>query len=121
MLVDQSLTTAHESEIEKVPRGFQCDKSNKDMVSLRNLVSTIGAQASPKKGTEPGVWKGKLSLLASHTRCKCSMETTHNSVKVKLGIKAVKWMESLIGWEVTVGHRSEYHVAFVIGRLHIAE
>ena len=26
-------------------------------------------------GTEPGVRKGKRSLLASHTRCKCSMET----------------------------------------------
>ena len=38
----------------------------------------------PKWGTEPGVRKGKRSLLASHTRCKCSMETTHNSVKVKL-------------------------------------
>ena len=29
-------------------------------------------------GTEPGVRKGKRSLLACHTRCKCSMETTHN-------------------------------------------
>ena len=31
----------------------------------------------PKRWTEPGVRKGKRSLLASHTRCKCSMETTH--------------------------------------------
>ena len=38
-------------------------------------------------GQIPGVRKGKRSLLASHTRCKCSMETTHNSVKVKLGYK----------------------------------
>ena len=29
----------------------------------------------PKRGMEPGVRKGKRSLLASHTRCKCSMET----------------------------------------------
>ena len=28
----------------------------------------------PQRGTEPGVRKGKNSLLASHTRCKCSME-----------------------------------------------
>ena len=32
----------------------------------------------PKWGTEPGVLKGKRSLLACHIRCKCSMETTHN-------------------------------------------
>ena len=33
----------------RVPRGFQGDKSNKDMTISRNLVATIGAQASPKK------------------------------------------------------------------------
>ena len=32
----------------------------------------------PRWGTEPGVRKGKCSLLACHTRCKCSLETTHN-------------------------------------------
>ena len=37
-------------KIEKVPRGIQGEKSSKDMGSSRNLVSTIGAQASPKKG-----------------------------------------------------------------------
>ena len=51
----------------------------------------------PKRGTEPGVRKGKLSLLACHTRCKYSMETTHNSVKVKIGIKVITLVESLIG------------------------
>ena len=50
----------------------------------------------PPKGAEPGVRRGKRSLLASHTRCKCSMETTHNSVKVKLGIKVMTLVESLI-------------------------
>ena len=54
----------------------------------------------PKTGTEPGVRKGKRSLLASHTRCKCSMETTHNSVKVKLGINVMELVESLIGWDI---------------------
>ena len=91
------------------------------MASSRILVSTIGAQAIPKRGTEPGVRKGKHSLLASHTRCKCSMETTHNSVKVTLGIKVMKLVESLIGWEVTVGQGSECHLTFVRGLLHIAE
>ena len=66
------------------------------MASSRNLVSIIGAQASPKRGTEPGVRKGKCSLLACHTRCKCSMETTHNSVKVKLGIKVMKLVGNFI-------------------------
>ena len=78
-------------------------------------------QAPQKGGTEPGVRRGKRSLLASHTRCKCSMETTHNSVKVKLGIKVMKLVESLIGREVTVGQGSECHLTFVRGLLHIAQ
>ena len=91
------------------------------MPSFRNLVSTIGAQASPKKGREPGVRKGKHSLLASHTRCKYPMETNHNSVKVKLGIKVKKLVERLIGWEVTVRQGSRCHLTFVRGLLLIAE
>ena len=75
----------------------------------------------PKREKEPGVRKGKRSLLACYTRCKCSMETTHNSVKVKLGIKVIKLLESLIGWEVTVGQGSECHLTFVRGILHIVE
>ena len=36
------------------------------------------------------------------------MESTRNSVKVKLGIKVMKLVESLVGWEVTVtGQMSE--------------
>ena len=38
------------SKIEKVPMGIQGEKSSKDMASSRNLVSTIGAQTSPKRG-----------------------------------------------------------------------
>ena len=64
---------------------------------------------------------GKRSLQACHNRCKCSMETTLNSVKVKLGIKVMKLVESLIVWEITVGQGSECHLTFVRGRLHIAE
>ena len=72
-------------------------------------------------GTGPGVRRSKRSLLACHTRCKCSMETTRNSVKVKVGIKVMKLVESLIGWVVTVGQGSECHLTFVRGTLHIAE
>ena len=35
-------------KIENVPMGIRGEKSSKDMASSRNLVSTIGAQASPK-------------------------------------------------------------------------
>ena len=38
------------SKIVKVPMGIQSEKSSKDMASSKNLVSTIGAQANPKKG-----------------------------------------------------------------------
>ena len=72
----------------------------------------------PKRGMEPGDRKGKRSLLACHTRCKCSMEITHNSVKVKFGIKVMKLVESLIGWEVViVGQGSEGRLAFMRGIL----
>ena len=46
-----------QGKIEKVPRGIRVEKSSKDMASSRNLVSTIGALASPKWGTEPGVYR----------------------------------------------------------------
>ena len=73
-------------------------------------------------GTEPGVRKGKRSLPACHTRCQCSIENTRNPVKVKLGIKVMKLVEILIGWEVTViGQGSECHLTFVKEGLHIAE
>ena len=43
------------------------------------------------------------------------------SVKVKLGIKVMKLVGSLIGREVTVGQGSECHLTFVRGLLHIAQ
>ena len=111
------------SKIEKVPRGIQGEKSSKDMASSRNLASTNGAEASPKKkgGSKPGVWKGKRSLLACQTHCECSLETTHNSVKVKLGIKVMTFREGLISREVTCW--SIVRMSFKRGRerLHIAK
>ena len=44
---------------------------------------------------------------------------SRNSVKVKLGIKVMQLVESLIGREVTVGQGSECHLTFVRGLLHI--
>ena len=77
-------------------------------------------QQVPKSGMEPGVRKGKRSLLACLTRCKRSMETTRDSVKVKFGIMIMKLMESLISGDVTLtGQGSECHLTFVRGRLHI--
>ena len=74
----------------------------------------------PKRGAEPGVRKGKRSLLAFHIRCKCSIETTLNSMKVKLGFTVMKLLKILIGLEVTVtGQESECQITFVRGRLHI--
>ena len=63
----------------------------------------------------PGVRRNKRSLLA----CQMQMlhETTHKSV-VKLGIKVVKLVESLIVWEITW---SRVRMSFKIRkRLHIA-
>ena len=42
-------------------------------------------------------------------------------MKVKLGIKVMKLVESLMGWEITVGQGSECHLTFMRGILHIAE
>ena len=38
------------SKIEKEPRGIRGEKSSKQIASSRNLVLTIGAQASPTMG-----------------------------------------------------------------------
>ena len=46
----QSQISVWQSKIEKVPRGIRGEKSSKDMARSRNLVSTIGAQASPTMG-----------------------------------------------------------------------
>ena len=43
-------TLCNSSKIEKVPRSIREKKSSKYMASSRNLVLTIGAQASPTMG-----------------------------------------------------------------------
>ena len=47
---NNGIQSVRKSKIEKVPRGVRGEKSSKDMASSRNLVSTIGALASPKMG-----------------------------------------------------------------------
>ena len=77
---------------------------------------------SPKGGTEPGVRKGKRSLLVCQTRCKCSIETSHKSLKAKIGIKVMQLVECLNGLELTMTVQgSKCHSRFVRGSLHIAE
>ena len=74
-----------------------------------------------KRGTGPGVRRSKRSLFACHSHCKRSMETTRNSRQAR-GIKVMKLVESLIGWDVIVtGQGSEFHLTFVRERLHIVE
>ena len=60
------------SKIEKVPRGVRGEKSSKDMASSRNLVSTIGALASPKMrdGTRCDVHISGYSLFCHYRRFK---------------------------------------------------
>ena len=48
--IQQNPDESVEGKIEKVPRGIRGEKSSKDLASSRNLVSTIGALASPKMG-----------------------------------------------------------------------
>ena len=110
-------------KIEKVPRGIQGKKSNKDTASSRNLVSTIGAQASPKKEGQNQV-SGRISVP-------CWLATPVTNAPWKLlvirwrssfGIKIMKLVESLICLEVTItGQGSECHLTFVREILHIAE
>ena len=38
-----------------------------------------------QNGTGPGLWRSKRPLSACYIRRKCSMETSHNSVKVEFG------------------------------------
>ena len=110
-------------KIEKVPRGFKGEKSIKETWQVcQNWSQQLEHKQVTKWGTESGVRKSKLSLMACHSRCKYSMETTRSSVKVKQGSKVTKLVKSLIGWQVTVtGQETDCHLTFVRGKLHIAE
>ena len=92
------------------------EKSRKKTRQVRvNWSRQLTHKQVPK--SESGVRKGERSLLACHTCCKCYIGTTPNTVKVKLGIKVMKFVNSLIGWVVTVTG----DLKFVRGRLHITK
>ena len=92
-------------KMEKVPRGIQCQKSSKGKFEKSGL--NYWSTSKSQKGGRDQV-SGRVSVPSWYTLCKCSMETAHNLVKVKLGIKVMKLVESLIRWEFTVGQRSEF-------------
>ena len=69
------------------------------MASSRNLVSTIGALASTKIGDVPGVGRVSVPCWLATPVANAPWKPLHNSVKVKLGIKVMKLVESLIGRE----------------------
>ena len=66
------------------------------------------------KETEPGVRRSKRPLSACHTRCKCSMETTQNSVKGRVRYKV--WS---VGVVIVYGQVTECQTTFVRGKHHI--
>ena len=53
----------------------------------------------PQWGTVPGVRKGKRSLLACNTRCKCSMETTHNRWRSSSVSMSWNWWKVRLVWK----------------------
>ena len=71
----------------------------------KGLVSTSRTYASPK-GTGPGVRRSKRPLSACHTRSKCSMETTQNSVKGRVWYKVWSVRGCHCIWS---GHRMSFN------------
>ena len=55
-------------------RGISKRKVRNFMPDLGKLISTIESKCKSQKGKETGIRKGKSSLLACHTRRKCSMK-----------------------------------------------
>ena len=92
------------------------------MASSRILVLTIGAQASPKMGGRNQV-SGRVSVSYWHATplANAPWKPLISFLKVKFGTKVTKLVDSLIGWEVTVGQGSECYLTLVRGILHIAE
>ena len=84
--VSRTITT---SEIETVLWDTRMEKVGIFTADLGKMDLTIKVYGRPK-GKEPYVRLSKRSLLVCNTHCKNSMETSHNSVKVKFGIKVIK-------------------------------
>ena len=69
-------------------------------------ISTSRTYASPK-GTGPGVRRSKRPLSECHTRRKCSMETTQNSVKGRVRYKVWSVGGCHCIWS---GHRMSFNI-----------
>ena len=85
--------------------------------------SKFGETGLNKWSTSKSQKRGRnqaCSLLACHTRCKCSIETTRNSEKVKPGIKVMTSVKSVIGWEdyskcaIFYMNRRDFHLGIYI-------
>ena len=76
------------------------DKFGKGSVSTSRTYASL-------KGTGPGVWWSKSPLSACHTRRKCSMETTQNSVKCRVRYKVWSLWGSHCIWS---GHRMSFNI-----------
>ena len=86
------------NKIGRVPRDIQGAKSIKDTASPENCSKRLEHKQVPKWG-EPAVRMSTRSQLTCNTHCKCFAETTRNSIKVKLGVKVMKLVKSLIGMD----------------------
>ena len=88
-------------------RGYSKSIVRKDNDKFgKGLVSTSRTYASPK-GTGSGVRRSKRPLSACHTRRKCSMDTSQNSVKGRVRYKV--W--SVGGCHcIWPGHRMSFNI-----------
>ena len=95
-------------------------KSREKTWQVRGILSQqLEHKQVPLWGKEPGVRKGKLSLLACHTHCKLSMERP-----LIIGEGQARYQGHENGGKsdrLTVGQGLECHLTFVRGIFHIAE
>ena len=67
-------------------------KSRVKTLQVRGIWSQqLEQKKVPQWGMEPDVRKGKRSLLACHTHCKCSMETTRNRWRPSSASRSWNW------------------------------
>ena len=75
---------------------------HRNLVWFCNVPVQAPSRDQPFYGTGQGVRRSNRSLSACHTRRKCSLETSYNSVKVEVGKKVTDWYRlggGLFQWE----------------------
>ena len=75
------------SKIEKVPRDVRSESSEKLQVREKDWSQQVEHIMQTPNGTGPGVRRSKRPLSACYTCRKCSMETSHKSVKSRVRYK----------------------------------